>query len=277
MRYGFIIPGGDVHTLADLARAAEDAGWDGVFTWDGIQIHDFPINDPWVALAAMATRTDRIRLGAMLTPVARRRPWKLARETVTLDHLSRGRLILPVGLGTLDDGGFSRVNEPRSRRERAERLDEGLAILTGLWSGQPFSFQGRHYQVEALTFVPPPVQQPRIPIWVVGAWPSAKSMDRAARYDGLLPAKIGEHGADGTVVPEDIRAMAEYVAARRPDATPFDIVMEGRTRGDDRAQQAETIGPFAEAGVTWWLEQMWGAPNATDDVRARIRQGPPQV
>src|SRR5204863_4018588 len=119
--------------------------------------------------------TTRVRIGAVLTPVSRRRPWKLARETVTLDHLSHGRLVLPVGLGALDDGGFGKVGEPTDRKTRAELLDEGLAILTGLWSGQPFSFHGEHYQVEELTFLPPPVQSPRIRIWVVGLWPHERS------------------------------------------------------------------------------------------------------
>src|SRR5436190_24311266 len=119
-------------------------------------------------MAAMATRTRRVRIGALVTPLARRRPWKVARETVTLDHLSGGRLVLAVGLGALDDGGFGKVGEPTDPRTRAERLDESLAILTGLWTGLPFGFQGRHYQVDEMTFSPGPVQRPRIPIWVAG-------------------------------------------------------------------------------------------------------------
>src|SRR5262245_2189439 len=207
MRYGFVLPAGDVATLIDLAGEAEAAGWDGVFYWDGIDIPSVgPIYDPWVVLAAIALRTSRVRIGAILTPLPRRRPWKLARETVTVDPLSGGRLIVPVGLGTLDDGGFGKVGEPTDRRTRAQLLDEGLAILTGLWSGQPFSFQGEHYRVEEMTFLPPPVQTPRIPIWVVGAWPSTKSMERVLRFDGLLPNKLGPDGAQGEVeiLPEDI-------------------------------------------------------------------------
>src|SRR6185437_8645693 len=132
--------------------------------------------------AAMALRTTRVRLGAIISPLSRRRPWKVARETVSLDNLSDGRLILPVGLGALDDGGFGKVGEPTERKTRAELLDESLAILTGLWSGQPFSFSGKHYHLDEMTFTPPPIQRPRIPIWVVGAWPSERSMRRAIRY-----------------------------------------------------------------------------------------------
>ncbi len=165
VRYGFVIPTGDVLTVAELAAEAEAADWDGVFTYDAIHIEGMgPIFDPWVVLAAMAMRTERVRIGAMLTPPARRRPWKLTRETVSVDHLSNGRLVLPVGLGALDDGGFGKVGEPMDRRTRAELLDEGLEILTGLWSGRPFGFQGKHYHLDEMTFLPPPVQQPRIPI-----------------------------------------------------------------------------------------------------------------
>src|SRR5437588_6335879 len=126
MQYGLTFPWVDPRTFAELAHEAEAIGWDGVFYWDGISIHELPIYDPWVALAGAAMRTERVRLGTMLTPLSRRRPWKLARETVTLDHLSKGRLILSVGLGTLDDGGFTKVGEATDRKVRAQLLDEGL-------------------------------------------------------------------------------------------------------------------------------------------------------
>jgi len=278
MRYGFIIPGGDLETIITLAQEAEAAGWDGVFYWDGICIESVgPMYDPWVVLGAIAVHTERVRIGAILTPVSRRRPWKLARETVTVDHLSQGRLILPVGLGALDDGGFGKVGEATDHKTRARLLDEGLAILTGLWSGQPFSFHGEHYHMEEMTFLPPPVQSPRIPIWVVGAWPRAKSMARALRYDGLLPNKLGADGKQTEITPTDIRAMAAYCAAHRDRAMPFDIVAEGRTPGADVERAAAIVRPFADAGATWWTEAMWEAPNGPDKVRARIRQGPPRV
>lgn len=187
MRYGFIVPKGDPRTVAGLAREAEEAGWDGVFYWDSINVGGVETYDPWVVMAAMATETERVRLGAMLTPPARRRPWKLARETVTLDRLSGGRLVLPVGLGALDDGGFSKVGEPTDRKVRAQLLDESLEILTGLWSGEPLSYEGEHYRLEEMTFLPTPVQRPRIPIWVVGAWPSKKSVNRGCATTACSP------------------------------------------------------------------------------------------
>lgn len=278
MRYGFIIPRGDVASVVDLAREAEDAGWDGVFYWDGICIEGAgPMYDPWVVLGAMALRTERIRLGAILTPPSRRRPWKLARETVTVDHLSHGRLVLPVGLGALDDGGFGKAGEPTDRKTRAELLDESLDILTGLWSGQPFSYHGKHYHLDEMTFLPPPVQTPRIPIWVVGLWPAPKSMDRALRYDGLLPAKRAAPGEFAEVTPDDIRAMRDYCEQRREPGAPFDIICEGRTPGADRERAAARVRSFAEAGATWWNEEMWEDPHEIADVRTRIRQGPPRV
>jgi alkanesulfonate monooxygenase SsuD/methylene tetrahydromethanopterin reductase-like flavin-dependent oxidoreductase (luciferase family) len=271
--YGFIVTKGDPRTVAELANEAEEAGWDGVFYWDGIHVGEMDTYDPWVVMAAMAMRTERVRIGAMLTPPARRRPWKLARETMTLDRLSGGRLVLPVGLGALDDGGFSKVGEPTDRKVRAELLDESLEILTGLWSGEPFAYdKGRHYRLGEMTFRPTPVQRPRVPIWVVGAWPGKKSMNRALRYDGLLAYTMR-----GEVAPEDIRAMKAYVEENRVGKTPFDIVMEGETPGDDPERATSTVRPFAEAGATWWIESPWEPPNELGDLRRRIAQGPPRV
>jgi alkanesulfonate monooxygenase SsuD/methylene tetrahydromethanopterin reductase-like flavin-dependent oxidoreductase (luciferase family) len=277
MRYGFIVPKGDPRTVVRLAREAEEAGWDGVFYWDGICVGEMETYDPWVVMAAMAMETNHVRLGAILTPPARRRPWKLARETMTLDHLSDGRLVLPVGLGALDDGGFSKVGEPTDRKIRAQLLDEGLEILTGLWSGEPFSYEGEHYRLGEMTFLPPPVQRPRIPIWVVGAWPSKKSMNRALRYDGILAAKVSGTAAQPGVTPEDIRSMKEYVEENKYTGEVFDIVWEGETPGDDPERAVSTVRPFAEAGITWWIEAMWSPPNEPEDLRRRLLQGPPRV
>lgn len=280
MRYGVTLPnmGVDAHTLAQLAAEAETAGWDGVFVWDCL--YGSPQNepekketcDPWIALAAIALSTRRIRLGTLVTPLSRRRPWKVARETVTLDHLSGGRLVLPVGLGAVTEGGFARVGEQMDRKIRAEMLDEGLAILTGLWSGQPFSFSGQHYQVQEMTFLPPPVQQPRIPIWVIGAWPHRKSMQRTLRFDGILPTTM-----QGEMTPADIQAIKTWLSQHREQTTPFDIVMEGETPGDDPVAATVILQPLAMAGVTWWLEAVWATPKATgglEGMKKRIQQGP---
>ena len=276
MRYGFVLPGGGARVAAELAGEAEAAGWDGFFVWDSVWGVD-----PWVSLAAMAMSTQRIQLGTMLTPVSRRRPWKLAGETATLDQLSGGRLILSVGLGAVETG-FAAFGEETDRKVRAELLDEGLEILTGLWDGQPFEYEGQHYRVRETSFLPPPPPvrrpgRPRIPIWVAGAWPRPKSMRRAIRYDGLLPSKLTASGARGPITPADVREMTEFVKEQRPGDNPFDIVLEGETPGDDPGRAMDTVRPLAEAGVTWWLETLWSPPNGPEEVRDRLRHGAPRV
>ncbi len=276
MKYGFVLPYSDAHTAANLAREAEQAGWDGFFVWEPV----WGI-DAWVSLTAAAMQTERIRLGTMLTPLSRLRPWKLASETVTLDHLSNGRVILAVGLDAIDSG-FEAFGEVTDRKTRAELLDEGLDILTGLWRGQPFSYNGKHYQVRETTFLPPPppVQQPRIPIWVVGAWPRMKSMQRVVRYDGLLPSVLGDDGQFREFFPDDIRAMKAFIEANRTEQTPFDIIMEGETPGDDPEQAAAVVRPWADAGATWWIETRWEVPRNAEGLKAvlrRIQQGPPRL
>jgi alkanesulfonate monooxygenase SsuD/methylene tetrahydromethanopterin reductase-like flavin-dependent oxidoreductase (luciferase family) len=273
MKYGFVLPLGDARIAAELGYEAEAAGWDGFFVWDAV----WGI-DPWISLAAVAMRTERIKLGTMLTPVSRRRPWKLASETTTLDNLSNGRVILAVGLGA-PDTGFAEFGEETDRKVRAELLDEGLDILTGLWRGQPFNYSGKHYRIRETTFLPPPppVQSPRIPIWVVGAWPRPKSMQRVLRYDGLLPNKLNPDASQGTVTPDDIRDMKAYIGEHRTETTPFDIVMEGETPGDDPQRAAAIVHPFVAAGITWWLDSMWNEQKAIEPVRRRIRQGPPRL
>jgi hypothetical protein len=183
MRYGIVINAGDPREMADLAGEAEAASWDGVFYYDAIAIGDAQMYDPWVVLAAMAMRTKRLTLGLIVAAPSRRRPWKLARETMTVDVLSNRRLVLPVGIGALDDQGYGNVGEVTDSKARAERLDETLAILDGLWSGEPFGFDGRHFSFGPMTFRPTPVQRPRIPIWVVGVWGKARTMRRFLRWD----------------------------------------------------------------------------------------------
>ncbi len=275
MQYGFVLPSGDARTAADFAHDAEAAGWDGFFLAETV----WGI-DAWISLTAAAMRTERIRLGTDLTPLSRMRPWKLASETVTLDHLSKGRVTLAVGLGAIDTG-FEAFGEQTDRKIRAELLDEGLDILTGLWHGQPFSYAGKHYTITPTAFYPPPppLQQPRIPIWVVGAWPRMKSMSRVVRYDGILPAVMDDAGQWQATTPADIRAIAAFVATERTATTPFDIIMEGETPGDDPAAAAAIIRQWADAGVTWWLEAMWSqpaTPEGLEHVYRRMLQGPPR-
>jgi hypothetical protein len=277
MKYGFILPRGDARTCAEFTQVAEETGWDGFFVWEPVWG-----TDAWVSLAAAAMRTERIRLGTMLSPVSRMRPWKLASETATLDNLSNGRVILSVGLGAVDSG-FEPFGEATDRKVRAELLDEGLDILTSLWRGQPFDYEGKHYQVHLKEITPPlesppPVQKPRIPIWVVGAWHRMKSMQRVLRYDGLLPNVMGDDDKVrmSPATPDEIREMKAFVDANRMQTTPFDIVVEGQTPGDDRDKATTIVHPFEEAGATWWLEAMWVTPDL-DQVFARLKQGPPRL
>ena len=188
-------------------------------------------------------------------------------------------MVLPVGLGALDDKGFAGVGETTDRKARAELLDEALTIITGLWSGQPFSFSGQHYHLDEMTFQPTPVQHPRIPIWVTGLWSRRKSMSRVLQWDGLLPNKQNADGSPTAINPDDIREMKAYIAQNRTDQTPFDIITEGDTSDKDPEAAAAIIRPFAEAGATWWLETMWGSPQRTDVdfLRERVKQGPPRM
>ncbi|MBA2383003.1 MAG: LLM class flavin-dependent oxidoreductase [Chloroflexi bacterium] len=269
MKLGIIVTTGEPPVVADLAALAEDRGWDGVFTWDGVAIGSMDTYDPWVTLAAMAMRTERVRLGAIVTPPSRRRPWKLARETMTLDRLSNGRLVVPVGLGALDDRAFGGVGEPTEARIRAEMLDESLEILAGLWSGEPFGFDGRHYRFDSMTFRPTPVQQPRVPIWVVGAWPHEKSLRRTLAWDGIY-AQVSGAPELGLVVEWAERAWPAAIRDR-----PWDVVAEGRTPADDPAGAIATVAEYEAAGASWWIESDW-EKGTVETIRERIVAGPPR-
>ncbi len=283
MKYGIIVTSGDPRAVAEHAAAAETAGWDGVFTYDAIAIGDEPLYDPWVTLAAMAMRTSRVTLGAMVFAPARRRPWKLAKEAASIDILSNGRLVLPVGIGARDDLGFGNVGEPTSAKARAELLDETLAILDGLGRGEPFAFAGEHYRFGPMRLVPPPIQQPRIPVWVVGAWPHPRSMRRAVRWDGIVVQARAE--GDAATDPAALRAVVDWIRRERPAELrdrpadlerPFEIIVDGVTPSDDPAAAAAIVRAHEEAGATWWIEADW-ADTSEGRLRDRIDAGPPRI
>jgi probable F420-dependent oxidoreductase len=281
MRYGISVPNfdqfGDPRAFAELAREAEAAGWDGVFIWDHIAFWKgfrAPVSDPWVALSAAAMTTERVKLGPMVTPVARRRPWLLARQAVSLDHLSGGRLILGVGLGHPPDAEFEAFGEEGDARVRAEKLDEGLEVITGLWRGEEFSYQGKHFQVHETIFQPPPVQQPRIPIWVAGAWPRKAPFRRAARWDGVFPISLNVNW-DEVMPPDELRAVVAYVREQRATSAPFDVILGGATTGADRAKDADLVAQYTDAGLSWWIEGIPGYRGSFEGMRQRVRLGPP--
>jgi alkanesulfonate monooxygenase SsuD/methylene tetrahydromethanopterin reductase-like flavin-dependent oxidoreductase (luciferase family) len=266
----------DPRLLVSLARRAEAAGWDGCFVWDHLAYrpHGAPVTDPWVAVAAIAQATERIKLGIMVVQLARRRPWKVAREVVSLDVLSDGRLIMGTGLGSLPEDEFEAFGEPGDARIRAERVDEGLEIVAGLTSGRAFEFQGKHYTVRESVFLPAPVQE-RIPIWVAGRWPNRPPFRRAARWDGVFPTFEGL-GHDELPLPSQLREAIQYTWSHREGEGRFDVVMEGVTPGEDPGKGAEVVAAFAEVGLTWWVEKLGWFRGPAAEMERRIDQGPSQ-
>jgi alkanesulfonate monooxygenase SsuD/methylene tetrahydromethanopterin reductase-like flavin-dependent oxidoreductase (luciferase family) len=279
MHYGLALPNGgvDPQTMAEFAALAEASGWDGVFVedyiiWQGDQ--NMPTFDPWLLLTAMAMRTQRIRLSTQITPLARRRPWKVACEAMTLDHLSNGRVILGVGLGdnvTINDFSFSAFGEEMASKRRANMLDEALQIIVGLWSGEPFSFDGEFYHVKEVKLLPRPVQQPRIPIWVGGGYPLKGPVQRAARWDGACLYRHKTH----YMMPDDVRALKALVESQRGTSVRYDISVGGSKRREDWNKERAYIRSLAEAGITWWVEYV--PPDDLDKMRASIARGPLRI
>ena len=275
VKFGLVLPYTDARTVARLAHKAEEAGWDGVFLGDAIWCLD-----PIVSLAAAAMVTSRIRLGIMVIPMPLRRPWKIASEAANLDHLSGGRAILGLGTGAVWMGWQGFPDEVTGIRERAEMLDEGIDLLDLLFKREPCDYDGKQFhlrltQLDPAHYPPRPVQQPRIPLWCVGAWPRTKSMKRVLKCDGLLPLKMNASGKFEELKPADVHAIKTYVDANRTLTTPFEIVVEGKTTGLERPQVRDKVMPWVEAGATWWIEGMWGDTEA--QVNARIDQEPPSL
>ncbi|HEU5316161.1 MAG TPA: LLM class flavin-dependent oxidoreductase [Chloroflexota bacterium] len=274
----------DPRVVVELAREAEDAGWDGVFVNDHLAARTThgpsPVANPWIALAAIATSTTRVRIGPMVAALPRRRPWQIASETVTLDHLSGGRLILGVGSGTGIDRSFTPFSETRDLRTRAALLDESLDILSGLWRGQPFSFSGRHFTVKDAAMRPSPLQRPRIPVWIAGHWPHRRPFDRAARWDGMFVDADGTDWLRGEIVPPDtLRACVDYTRSRRREAGrdgPFDVAIGGFSP-KDRSAAVERLAPYAGAGLTWWVEGIRDGLGTPEEHHTTIRRGPPRA
>ncbi len=285
MKFGIYIPNfgpyGDARALADLARDAENAGWDGFFIWDHVAGWELPMVDPWVALAAIAVSTHRIRIGTTVTPLPRRRPWKLAREAVSIDHLSGGRLTLGVGIG----GGkaeWAHLDEQPDLKKRGMMLDEALSVLVGLWSGEPFSYAGQYYHIENAQFLPKPLQQPRIPIWVGGNWPYKAPFRRAAKWDGAFPLfSVWENEEELAQLDEMVRYTRMY---RKPEQ-PMDIIVMGVTHDPESKEEIKLVEQRADLGATWWLEAItpyrfdleYEDEWPVEAIRERVLKGPPQM
>lgn len=267
MRFGFVVPHADAADIAEMAVVAEAVGWDGLFVWEAL----YGV-DAWVALGAAATRTSTLRLGTMLTPVSRRKPWELAGQVATVDRLSGGRVTLSVGLGALDSG-FAEFGEVCDRRTRAELMDEGLQIMAALWTGQPVSHEGVHYTLKPSDFptIKHVIQQPHPPVWCVGALGSPKSMARALRWNGLIPQVVENGSARQATLEELCDAMPQVRAAAA--GSTYDVIVEGNW-------QEHSPAAWCEAGATWWIESLWDAMHGPDPVAAsmdRLREGPPPI
>jgi alkanesulfonate monooxygenase SsuD/methylene tetrahydromethanopterin reductase-like flavin-dependent oxidoreductase (luciferase family) len=275
MRYGYVMPAGDAADAADLAAEAEAAGWDGFFAYEptwGV--------DAWVSLTAAAMRTSTIRLGTMLTPLPKRKPWEVASQAATLDRLSGGRVILAVGLGAAEPRFYMFEDDP-GRKVRAEMLDEGLDMLSLMWRGEPFEFSGRHYRAHRpeMMVPPPSYQQPRIRTWVVGLWPAPRSMRRSARWDGWLPnfrQPEGLNRPDQELLAEGVAWLREERDRAGESMDDYDVVTAGAT--EPGREGVDTVRTWAEAGATWWLEANWSVPaeEAVAWSRDRLRAGPPR-
>ena len=281
LRFGLTGTEGGPAQQVELAREAERAGWDGFFTWDAISIGAWETWAPWQILAAVAQATERLTLGAVVFAPGRRLPWEVARDVLTLDHLSAGRLVVPVGLGVPDDAAFTRVRgQGRTARDRARLLDECLDFLDRAFTGETFTFEGTDRGIADVQFLPLPVQRPRPPVWVVGAWPSDRSMARAARKDGALLQRLG--GGD-PMTPSDVADAVAWVRQRRAElagtgelAEPgaFDVVLDGALPTDP-AEREDRVAALAEAGLTWWTESRWQPRPPFEELLDAARGGPP--
>ncbi|MEV6286061.1 LLM class flavin-dependent oxidoreductase [Kribbella sp. NPDC051770] len=286
MRFSINIPNfgdfADAHTVARVAVAAEQAGWDGLFLWDHV-VHTKakrvgqPFGDPWMLMTAAALATSRITLGPLVTPVARRRPEQLARQVATLDAMSGGRVVFGAGLGGPIDDEFGSFGDETDPKVLAARLDEGLQLLAEYWSGSPVNHEGEHYRVRDVTLLPATVSRPRPPVWIAGYWPRKAPMRRAARWDGAVPLfQNANHGVAPAV--EELRDLVAFLDAER-DGSPYDVVVGGISPGDAAGARA-LVEPLAEVGATWWDERQ--LITGTDFYRLepvlrRIEQGPPRL
>jgi probable F420-dependent oxidoreductase len=257
--------------IVELATVADESGWDGFFLWDHLTFEfDVPLHDPWVVLGALAARTERLRLGPLVTPLARRRPHQIAKEAVTLDHLSNGRAVLGVGLGGVDRE-FAAFGEAHAPRVRAEKLDEACSLIARFWTGTVVLHQGRYFAVDDVALQPAPLQRPRIPIWVGGH--SRAAMRRASRWDGWAPGGPAPSVGDpGVALPALRRAIASL---RRHRADPFDVVYSVEMPESRRALTA-LVDRVRALGVTWLLEYVHGLRFTEDTARERVARGPPE-
>jgi len=264
----------DPQDYIELAILSENNGWEGFFLWDHIFLSSnktLPVLDPWIILSALAVKTKRIKLGTTVTPLARRRPWIVAKEVTTLDHLSKGRIILGVGLG--NDPEFSDFGENTNPLIRSEKLDESLHILRGLWANEPFKFNGKHFNIKEVDFFPKPFQE-KIPIWVGGNWPYKKPFQRAAHHDGIFPLKAG---SDDALSPSEYKEIIKYIKYYRSSLDSYDIVKPFISTGLDKEDDWSFNNNFLDIGITWFVELIYPGRDSLDNIKKIISRGPPLI
>jgi alkanesulfonate monooxygenase SsuD/methylene tetrahydromethanopterin reductase-like flavin-dependent oxidoreductase (luciferase family) len=262
---------GDVRLLTELARSAEEAGWDGFFVWDVfLTDDDIPVADPWVALASIAATTSRIRIGAMVTPLVRRLPWEVARQTAAIDHLSGGRLIFGAGLGS-GNREFERLGLPTDLRERAQSVEANLDLIQRLWSGESVTTTGPNFQLNGVRLAPTPVQRPRIPTWLAAGWPRLRPIHRAAAWDGVY-LMTNNQVTNQRLTPAEVVEAVTAIRAKRKGGEPFDVAANVSTSDEPDGGLAVSAAMTA-AGATWTLEL---TPDTLSEHRALIRRGPPK-
>lgn len=284
MRYGFVVPFASETEFVELAELGERSGWDGVFSWEGVWRQD-----PWVQIAAAAVRTERVRFGTVITPVSRYRPWDLASLVGSVDRLSGGRVTVGVGLGAVNSN-WAAFEPDEGRAARARKVDEGLELWRRLLAGERFRHDGEFGSVDLTAPIepdgpPPPAQTPHPPVWVVGMLVHGKqrqrSLERAARWQGIFPAASGGPEGSSGLTLEALAEVVERVKALRADAglpwEGYDVVVEGDSHGDFGDVHGSPQ-PWADAGATWWLESWWDVPprpDGVDELRRRVAAGPP--
>jgi alkanesulfonate monooxygenase SsuD/methylene tetrahydromethanopterin reductase-like flavin-dependent oxidoreductase (luciferase family) len=267
--------GHDPNEIVELAVAAEQVGFDGFFVWDHMVFANEgdgpPVLDPWALMSAIAVRTSTIVIGPMITPPSRRRPWVLARQTVTLDRLAGGRTVFGVGLGSPSYGDFGRFGDEADTRARADMLDESLVILDGLWSGEPFSFSGEHYRIDPVRFIPTPVSGRRIPVWVGGIWPGKRPMRRAAKWDGAVPITYVD-GALTRPSAEQMTEVRDLIRSERGSLEDYVLAVWAEVASSPEVVIDE-LPPYVEAGTNWWIETAVPRGEWQTGLRERIGQG----
>ena len=271
-RFGLYLPNfgelANPDNMVKLAKLAEEKGWEGIFLWDHIPTDNSKTAyDPWLLLSLVAVNTEKIRIGTTVTPLARRRPQKIAKEIVTLDHISNGRFTLGIGLG--NEKEFVAYGESFIPRETAEKLDESVEILRLLWSGEQVDYKGKHYQIKA-QHLPTPVQN-QIPIWVGGKWPNKAPFRRAAKYQGVFPLKVGD--GDG-LTDQDYSDILEYIEKHGGDLKNYDVVMTVYSEGDP--EKDKWMNAYRKAGVNWFIDCLDPGRGSVEELFDRIKRGPPE-